>query len=240
MHYAYFIWSLALLGIWGLVYGILKDREGRREMLLVSLWSLPLGLFEWFFVPPYWSPPTLFDLAVRTGFDIETFVFAFAGGGIVAVLYEIVIPSRHVPVGAHERQHPRHRYHWLVLSFGPALFIALLLASDMNPIYALIMAPVVSGILTWYCRPDIKGKMLAGALLFLGMYFAYFWSLVLVFPDYVAQVWNLPAISGILVAGIPLEELMFASSVGFFWSSIYEHVKFRRLVQVDHERQEQK
>lgn len=229
MHYAYFIWSLALLGIWGLVYGILKDREGRREMLLVSLWSLPLGLFEWFFVPPYWSPPTLFDLAVRTGFDTETFIFAFAGGGIVAVLYEIVVPSRHVPVGAHERQHPRHRYHWLVSSSGPALFIALLLASDMNPIYALIMAPVVTGILTWYCRPDIKGKMLAGALLFFALYFVYFWSLVLLFPDYVAQVWNLPAISGILIAGIPLEELMFALSVGFFWSSIYEHVKWRRL-----------
>lgn len=228
MQYAYFIWSLILLAIWVLIYRGFTHHESRREMLWVSLGSLPLGLFEWFFVPAYWSPPTLFDLAVRTGFDIETFIFAFAGAGIVATVYEYIFSFRHTTISMSERHRLRHQYHWLALISGPVLFIALLVASDMNPIYALIIAPAVGGIFTWYCRPDIKEKMLVSALLFFGIYFVYFWSLVLVFPDYVRQVWNIPAISGILVAGIPLEELLFALSVGFFWSSVYEHFAWRR------------
>ncbi|MBI3984343.1 MAG: hypothetical protein HY344_00160 [Candidatus Levybacteria bacterium] len=46
---------------------------------------------------------------------------------------------------------------------------------------------------------------------------------VWLFPGYVEAVWNLKAISGILIVGIPIEELLFAASLGAMWSSIYEH-----------------
>jgi hypothetical protein len=36
-------------------------------------------------------------------------------------------------------------------------------------------------------------------------------------------VWNLKAISGIRLIGVPLEELMFAFTFGLYWSSVYEH-----------------
>jgi hypothetical protein len=49
------------------------------------------------------------------------------------------------------------------------------------------------------------------------------------FPGYVQQVWNLEAISGILIAGIPIEELMFAFAFGFFWSTVYEHFTWNKL-----------
>jgi hypothetical protein len=31
-------------------------------------------------IPEYWNPPSLFDLAQRTGFDIESLIFGFAFG----------------------------------------------------------------------------------------------------------------------------------------------------------------
>lgn len=71
--------------------------------------------------------------------------------------------------------------------------------------------------------------MLASAFIFLGIYFVYFLTLIAMYPGYVEQVWNLKAISGILVLGIPLEELLFAISFGFIWSSIYEHITWRKL-----------
>ncbi len=37
------------------------------------------------------------------------------------------------------------------------------------------------------------------------------------------------AISGILILGVPLEELLFALSFGFYWSGVYEHVKWYRI-----------
>ncbi len=70
---------------------------------------------------------------------------------------------------------------------------------------------------------------MASAFLFFGVYFLYFLTLVAAFPGYVESVWNLDAISGILVLGIPLEELAFALTFGLYWSSVYEHTKWRRV-----------
>lgn len=129
MQYAWLNWSLILLIVWAIVYFSLKNKESKKEMFVVSLWTSLLGLTEPLFVPEYWAPPSLFDLALKTGFDIESLFFAFGVGGL-----------------------------------------------------------------------------------------------------YVENVWNLRAISGILIMGIPLEELMFAVGLGFLWSSVYEHIKWRKVV----------
>jgi hypothetical protein len=43
---------------------------------------MPMGLTEPFFVPEYWTPPSLFNLTEKTGFDIESLIFSFAIDGI--------------------------------------------------------------------------------------------------------------------------------------------------------------
>ena len=68
------------------------------------------------------------------------------------------------------------------------------------------------------------------SLLLLSVYFLYFWALIAALPGYVERVWNLPVISGVLIGGVPLEELLFAASFGFFWSSVYEHFTWRGIV----------
>ena len=71
--------------------------------------------------------------------------------------------------------------------------------------------------------------MMVSAVLFLGLYVFYFLTLIAFAPGYVERVWNLEALSGILIVGIPLEELLFALSFGFIWSSMYEHLTWKRL-----------
>ena len=53
-------------------------------------------------------------------------------------------------------------------------------------------------------------------------------SLVWLAPGYINEVWNLPALSGVLVFGIPLEELLFGWTFGMYWSGVYEHVMWQR------------
>ena len=230
MHLAWLSWSLLLVGIWGIVYLVIRSREIRRTMLIVSLWTSLLGLTEPLFVPAYWLPPSLFDLAAKTGFDIESLIFSFGIGGLGFVLYMLVFPvEREEVVPVDERIAARHQYHIWMLLVAPVLFIILLLGTTLNPIYVSVIALMGGGFATWYCRPELKKKMFVSAFLFLGLYFAYFLTLIAMFPGYVQQVWNLPAISGILVAGIPIEELMFAFSFGFFWSAAYEHFTWKKL-----------
>lgn len=229
MQDAWFIWSLILVVVWGVIYAFLDTKDKKREMLLVSLWTSLLGLTEPLFVPEYWAPPSLFNLALETGFDIESFIFSFAIGGIAVVLYERIFHTTHEKVSLSMRHAARHRYHILAILSAPIIFVLLALATNMNSIYSAEIAMVFGGLFTWYCRPDLKKKMIVSAFLFLILYFFYFLTLIVLYPGYVERVWNLNAISGILIAGIPLEELLFALSFGFFWSSIYEHFTWRRI-----------
>ena len=227
MQYAWLVWSLILIGIWLVIYFALDTKDKKREMLVVSLWTSLLGFTEPFFVPEYWNPPSLFDLASKTGFDIESLLFAFGVGGLAVVAYEIIFRVKHRQINEKEKHHPRHRFHFLALLSAPIIFFLLFVFTDLNPIYSAFGALMGCGLATWYCRPDLKKKMFVSAFIFLILYFAYFLTLIAVYPGYVEKVWNLSAISGILVAGVPLEELMFAFGAGFLWSSVYEHIAWR-------------
>lgn len=72
-HYVWLVWSSAFLLPWLVAY--LAFPRQRNAMLWASLFTMPLGLTEPLFVPRYWNPPSLFDLAQRTGFDIESLIF---------------------------------------------------------------------------------------------------------------------------------------------------------------------
>jgi len=200
-------------------------------MLLVSLATALLGFTEVIFVPAYWNPPSLFDLAVRTGFDVESFIFSFAIGGIVVALYNKIFHASEEKILLPEHHSRRHRFHLVAIISTAVVFVVLFLLTSLNPLHSAIIAMFVGGIATLYCRPDLKNKMLMSALMFLVIYFVSFLMLIVLFPGYVEQVWNLKAISGVLILGIPLEELLFALSFGFIWSSIYEHITWRRLSQ---------
>jgi hypothetical protein len=230
MHLAWLLWSLILLGIWIVVFFLIKSRDLRKQMVVISFCTSLLGLTEPIFVPEYWLPPSLFDLAANTGFDIESFIFSFAIGGLGFILYMLVFPiEKEEAVPIDDRLAARHKYHAMMLSVAPAVFVILYFGTKLNPIYVAIIALMLGGIATWYCRPDLKKKMFVSAFLFLGLYFVYFLTLIAMFPGYVQQVWNLEAISGILIAGIPIEELMFAFAFGFFWSTVYEHFTWNKL-----------
>ena len=227
--FAWMLWSLLLIGVWAVIYFFLKNREARKEMLVVSFWTSLLGLTEPLFVPLYWSPPSLFDLAHKTRFDIESLIFAFAAGGMVFALYNLLFrkDERRMPELSHLFH--RHRFHRTILWSVPIITIVLFFATTLNPIYDFIIAGIIGGLLTWYCRPDLAKKMVASAGLFLVLYYFYFLTLIAVYPGYVGQVWNLKNLSGILITGVPLEELLFAIVLGFYWSSVYEHFTWQKL-----------
>lgn len=47
-------------------------------------------------------------------------------------------------------------------------------------------------------------------------------------PGYIAAVWNIPALRGELVYGIPSEELLFGFTFVLYWSGVYEHFTWSR------------
>ncbi|MEK6974369.1 MAG: lycopene cyclase domain-containing protein [Nanoarchaeota archaeon] len=224
---AWLAFSFIFLGIWGVVW--IAKPSLRKEMIWASILTAPFGLTEPIFVPEYWSPPSLFNLAATTGFDIESLIFSFSVGGIGAILYETFVKARHIKMSPHEKNSSMHRHHLLTLISPILIFLPLYLFTSLNPIYSASIAMAIGAIAALFCRPDLKKKMLFGSLMFLALYFMFFVSFNLVYPGIVKQVWNLQAISGILIFGVPLEELMFALTLGALWSSYYEHIKWYKI-----------
>jgi len=220
--------SLILLAIWLLIW-VSKSRL-RKEMFWVSLFTMPFGLTEPLFVPEYWNPPSLFNLAAKTGFDIESLIFSFAVGGIGAVLYEALVKMKHQKMTKHEKHKKQHRFHLLALSSPFIIFTLLFLLTELNPIYLASIAMFSGGIAAILCRPDLKKKLLLGGISFLFLYFVFFLSFNIIYRGIVLEIWNLQAISGILIIGVPLEELIFAFTFGMMWSSVYEHALWFKVV----------
>ena len=74
----------------------------------------------------------------------------------------------------------------------------------------------IGGIAALLLRPDLKSNTLLGGVLFLALYTTFLLGRKLSAPGYIEQVWNLKALSGIVIYGLPLEGLMFGLSFGLY------------------------
>ena len=133
MQYAWLIWSLILIGVWLAIYFLLDTKEKKREMFVVSFWTSLLGFTEPIFVPEYWSPPSLFDLAMKTGFDVESFIFSFGIGGIAVIIYELIFKTKHEKMNYHE-QHSKTPQSFNSASFR-AVYFYLASCGDIHQSY---------------------------------------------------------------------------------------------------------
>lgn len=222
--YVWLLWSSAFLVPWAGLHLLLPGL--RRHILRVSAATSLLGLSEPIFVPEYWNPPSLFGLAQKTGFDIESLIFSFAIGGIGAVLYSALARRELRPLPAAERYSMRHRLHRLALA-SPFVLFPLLYALPWNPIYPAIAALSIGAASNVLCRPELMRNTLLGGILFLVLYAVFMALLIFFAPGYIEQVWNLADLSDVMPAGIPLEELGFGFTFGAYWSGLYEHLSWQ-------------
>ncbi|MDP9049829.1 MAG: lycopene cyclase domain-containing protein [Acidobacteriota bacterium] len=179
------------------------------------------------FVPKYWNPPSLFDLAHRTGFDIESLVFCFAIGGLAVAGYQVLAPAAEHVLPPSDRTSHLHRWHLAAL-LSPFFVLLVLLMLPWNPIYPGIAAVFAGALASGLCRPDLWRNTLVGGVLFLALYAVFLLGLRLLWPGYIEAVWKLGDLIAWRPAGLPLEELLFGFGFGMYWSSVYEHVTWRQ------------
>jgi hypothetical protein len=223
--YAYLVGALIFVVAWLLLY-IFGPRH-RRQMVWGSLLAAPFAATGFLFIPEYWSPPSLFDLALRVGISIEDVVWSAAVGGIASGVSEIMFHQRLARMRAVVAA-PRYKPLVVIV----VIFVALELVWPAKSIYNMVVAFVVGAVVMAIVRRDLIGRMLRGAAVFTVVYallFAYFLAL---YSEFIERYYNHANLLGISIAGIPIEELLFAYSGGAVWTVMYEFVHDYRLESV--------
>ena len=212
--YAYLIGNLAILfPIWLFLY--LRRKDLRADILMMSLIFGVCGpLSELFYLQDYWNPQTI----TGTRIGVEDFLFGFFIGGIVSVIY-LELFNKHI------KRFKDKNHHWRLLFLFVAVFTFVfnaLFILGINSIYASIAVFLILSLLVYYVRRDlfIDGLM-SGIFLALTMLISYSVFLY-VFPEAIQKWWFLHNISGILIVGIPIEELLWAFSLGLIAGPVYE------------------
>ncbi len=194
----------------------------RREMLWASLLGLPFGLIDYFLVPEYWHPESLFGLMKQYGVGIESFLFFSLMAGVVSVIYEFLADRKT------KRIKGRRELHLLPLLLGAICFFGLTLFFPAKAIYNFMAAGLVGVLAVIWLRRDLLKQAVASALIFVLFYFVVLFLTFQIFAGVVTNFYNLENMWGILILGIPLEELAVAFFAGAFWSVLYEYVRSYR------------
>ncbi len=220
--YAYLVGNLFFAFIWIALFVSRKDL--RRKILIMSSVVAPLALTQLFFVRDYWRPEYFHGSGVV---GVEDFVFSFLIGGIGGGIYEEIFGKKYV--SRHLERHP----HWMfiVAVVGMLWMIIGNIILQLNSMSVTIAGLLLIGATILISRHDlVKDAIFSGLLtgsLMVGFYIL--WTNL--FPGVVQQWWLLNNLSGIIILGAPLEEIMFGFGWGFLAGPTYEFIhglKFRK------------
>jgi hypothetical protein len=175
--------------------------SNRRQMLIVSFMTMSLGYFlEWMHLTDWWPPHFAFDTFLK----IEDLLFGFSVGGMISGVYALVrpgikrevviylgVPDRLLVAGAS-----------LLSVFG--LFYIFHVHSFWSSMIALAIPTAVAG---WLDLKSLPSLLLTGLIMTSVAFLGYLFTLHLD-PDFVKETYLLEHLSGVLIYGIPIEELM--------------------------------
>ena len=209
----YLIGALIFGVVW-LVF-FLKRRDLRREMLVLSVLAGILGpISEHFYLQDYWQPQYFFPASFR----VEDFLAGFFLGGITAVGYEVFWRKHH-------RCACDLKTTWvlpILALVGLGLMAFLFHGLGWNSIYASIVSFAVLAVGLFLIRPALLPAALGSGLVLAGVMFIFYVVYQQIYPGIIQDWWKLENISGILIWGVPLEELLWGFSWGMIAGPLYE------------------
>lgn len=217
MQYGYFTGCLILFAIWLAFFVLRKDL--RREIIFGSLLALPFGFAEFLLVPEYWNPPSLFNLIERYGVGLESFLFFFTAGGIAAVAYEVIARKRTIKIK------PKGKLLFLPYLIVVLVFVVLELILPSKTAYNAIFTLLLAAIIIAIKRRDLIVQIVLGAVFFGLIYFLLLFVFNRLFPGFIVKTYTLENLWGIMILGVPLEEIVFGFSGGACWSTFFEYIR---------------
>jgi hypothetical protein len=208
-HYVYLTGAIIIFPIWLILFFIRKAQ--RKSMVLVGLYVVLLAIpleFIWF-LKDYWNP--LKYISVPT-FLYQEFIFAFLLGGIASSIYIVPI-----------KENSNFRLLNFILPIIIIILSMLIFTSGLrlNSIYSCMIGFGITASMILYLKPELIKKSLLSSFSMLSISIIGYEILLIIYPQLINDWWLLKNISGFLLFGIPIEEIMWFSLFGLSIGPIY-------------------
>lgn len=214
--YTYLFAATLFLIPWIIFFALRKDL--RKGMLVVSLFIGFLSVFtaHYWWTVDWWRPSTITGTVV----GIEDFLSGFATGGVMTFAYEVIFKKQLYRARSSRKTGPDHLSLLFLLAFLTSwLFWGVGLTTFWASFVAML---VISGVIFFYRKDLIWAGIISGILMVLISIPVYLITIALD-PSWVHETYLFETLSGILIQGIPIEELVFWFMAGLLFGPFYEY-----------------
>jgi hypothetical protein len=214
--FIYLLGAFYFIVIWIILFGLFP--KGRKVIFWSSLACGPAGpISEYWHRADYWHPDLI--LAIHIGnwtLGLEDYLFAFAFGGICTEIFELLM--RRIWQAEDIKFNLKGFFKLLsIVLFSLMLMGVLSWLFHLNSLLAIsISFTLIAGAI--FCRQfTFLFPGLIAALFMMFLMWLFYWSFFLKLdPDIIGRWWLSNALSGITLAKVPIEELIWAGSAGLF------------------------
>jgi hypothetical protein len=214
--FAFLLGVFYFIGAWMVLFGLFPKE--RKVIFWSSLACGPAGpISEYWHRADYWHPDLI--LMINIGewtFGLEDYFFAFAFGGICTGIFELLMKSF---LQAEDIRFDLRGFVKLscVVMVSLTMMGALFRLFHLNSLYAISISFLLVTGSIFYRRPGFLFPGLITALLMMGFMWLFYWGFFLrLYPDVIRKYWLSNALSGITLARVPIEELIWAGSAALF------------------------
>jgi hypothetical protein len=215
------IGALLFIPVWLVLYW--RYPAGRREMLVMSgvfvVIGVPMELLV--FSRDWWHPETITGTTV----GIEDVIYSIGNGGYMAALYGAVgggrLITEQAPPGWPMRLAPLAAISLLPLALQRWLGVHSFVGTTLGSAIALLV--ILSA------RRDLIRVALATAVIGTVLAIPVYLIMEAVFPGWIAATWDLRGLSGMVLIGIPIEDLAWYLYTSALWSTYYKFATGRAL-----------
>lgn len=210
VNHLYFLGAIIFSILWLILF--IANKKNRKKMIVIGLIFVIGGAFaEQMHFTDWWHPNFIFN----SFFTVEDILFGFTGGGVVSAVYSIlssylkddfILPLNFI-------KKIIIAITFLFLIFG--LFYIFHIHSFISSIIALSIPTIVVGV---YNRKSLIPMFLTGIFMLIFAMAEYLF-LIYINPNFVKETYLLNHLSGILVLGIPIEELIWFFFAGMGMSA---------------------
>ena len=216
MKFTYLLGASYFSIIWIVLFGLFPKE--RKVIFWSSLACGPAGpISEYWHRADYWRPDLILPIHIGSWtFGLEDYLFAFAFGGICTGIFNLLM--RRIWQAEDIRFNSKGFIKLLSIVLCSLILMgALSHFFYVNSLLAISISFLLIAGFIFYWRSIFLFPGLITALLMMFFMWLFYWVFFLrLYPDVIGKWWLSNALSGINVAKVPIEELIWAASAGLF------------------------